>query len=302
MSAAAATIEFFCLSCSLTGELDLHGRCATCGSDAVTHPLRYQLNLLEADDCCIREKRAPPALNLEGNEDCCRGSLFSVSWQASLIAFRQTIFDFNNKGKRRMKRNFLAILAFVFLSAISAISQEARSEVSVQATGFFTKDSDGQGISQKTTQSGGVLAGYRYRINRWFSAEGDYGYNRNTQQYFTTSGASRIQANVHSVTGDLVVNLPFRFHRLLPYVLGGGGALIFKPTNNLGGFVLGADTHAKGAFVYGGGADYVITRRVSLRAEYRGFVYKAPDFGLSSLNTDKWTHTALPSAGLVVRF
>jgi opacity protein-like surface antigen len=201
-----------------------------------------------------------------------------------------------------MKRSLFAVVAFVFLSAIAAISQEVRNEVSVQATGFFTKDSDGQGISNKTTQSGGILAGYRHRINHWFSAEANYGYNRNTQQYFMIGGASQIQADVHSVTGDIVVNLPFRFHKLLPYVLGGGGALIFSPTNNFGGFVPGADTQAQGAFVYGGGSDYGITRHMSLRAEYRGFIYKVPDFGLSNLSTDGWTHTALPSAGLVVRF
>jgi outer membrane immunogenic protein len=193
-------------------------------------------------------------------------------------------------------------VAFVFVSAITALSQEIRNEVSVQATGFFTKDSNGQGISNNTTQSGGVLAGYRYRINHWISVEANYGYNRNTEQYFTIGGASRIQADVHSVTGDLVVNLPIRFHKLLPYVLGGGGALIFRPTNNLGGFVPGADTQTQGAFVYGGGANYGITRRVSLRAEYRGFIYKAPDFGLSNLSSGAWTHTALPSAGVVVRF
>ena len=218
------------------------------------------------------------------------------------MAFRKTGFDLKEKGKRRMKRNFLAILTFIFISAITAVSQEARNEVSVQAAGFFTKDSNGRGISEKTTQSGGILAGYRRRINRWFSAEADYSYNRNTEQYFSSSGVSRIQANVSSITSDVVVNLPFRFHKLLPYMLGGGGALIFSPTNNIGGFVPGADTHAKGTFVYGGGADYGITRHVSLRAEYRGFVYKAPDFGLNNLTTDKWTHTALPSAGLVLRF
>ena len=185
-----------------------------------------------------------------------------------------------------MKRPFFAIVAFIFLSAITALSQEVRNEVSVQATGLFTKDSDGQGISNKTTQSGGVLAGYRYRINRWFSGEANYGFNRSTEQCFTIGGDSRIQADVHSVTGDVVVNLSFRFHKLLPYVLGGGGALIFSPTNNFGGFVPGADTQAQGGFVYGGGADYGITRHVSLRAEYRGFVYKAPDFGLSNLSTD----------------
>jgi outer membrane immunogenic protein len=205
------------------------------------------------------------------------------------------------KGKT-LKRSWFVVVTFLFVSAIAGISQELRSEVSVQATGFFTKNSDGNGISQETTESGGVLAGYRYRINHWFSAEANYGYNRNNQRYFTSNGASQIQANIHSVTGDLVVNLPFKFHKLLPYALGGGGALIFNPTNNSGGFVTVADTRAQGAFVYGGGADYGLTRRLSLRAEYRGLVYKAPSFGLSNLNTDSWTHTALPSAGLVMRF
>lgn len=64
MATTVATSQFFCLSCRLTGELDVHGRCATCGSDAVTHPLRYRLDFLEADDC-IREKKAPLAVNLE---------------------------------------------------------------------------------------------------------------------------------------------------------------------------------------------------------------------------------------------
>src|SRR5262249_36673036 len=167
---------------------------------------------------------------LESDEECNRGSLFSRA-REFVMTFRKTNFDLNEEGKGSMKRNLLAILAFVFLSAMTAISQEVRNEVSVQAAGFFTKDSDGQGISQKTTQSGGILAGYRYRINHWFSAEANYGYNRSTEQYFSSSGASRIQANVNSVTSDVVVNLPFHLNKFLPYALAGGGALIFSPTN-----------------------------------------------------------------------
>lgn len=30
--------EFFCLDCSIVGELDRHGRCGTCGSNAVAFP------------------------------------------------------------------------------------------------------------------------------------------------------------------------------------------------------------------------------------------------------------------------
>jgi len=33
---------------------------------------------------------------------------------------------------------------------------------------FFTKDSTGNGILQRTTDTGGFLTGYRYRINRGF--------------------------------------------------------------------------------------------------------------------------------------
>ena len=174
--------------------------------------------------------------------------------------------------------------------------------MSVQGTGFFTKESNGNGISRTTTNTGGLEVGYRHHINRWFSAEANYGFDRNTQRYFSNAGQNRIQSDVHGVTGDVVVNLPLHISKFSPYALAGGGGLIFHPTGNGGGFVPGADTQAKGAFLYGAGADYVLTRHFSLRAEYRGFVYKDPDFGLQSLKTETWTHTAQPSAGIVYRF
>ena len=77
---------------------------------------------------------------------------------------------------------------------------------------------------------------------------------------------------------------------------------MFDPTGNAGGSFAGATWQAKGAFVYGAGADYAFTRHISLRAEYRGYVYKAPDFNVAGLSTDSWTHTAQPSAGFVFRF
>jgi hypothetical protein len=48
--------------------------------------------------------------------------------------------------------------------------------------------------------------------------------------------------------------------------------------------------------------DYRLVRALGLRLQYRGLVYKAPDFGLAALSTDSWTHTAEPSVGLVFRF
>jgi hypothetical protein len=204
-----------------------------------------------------------------------------------------------------MQRTAIFILAVVFLLSVGATAQEVRSDISVQGTGFFTKDSNGQGVSQEGTQSGGVLGAYRYHINRWVSAEVAYGWNRNSQLFATPGGFGRIQTDVHQATGGLVLNLPSprRLLRMSPYILAEGGALVFNPTNN-GGSVLGAQRQAVGAFVYGGGADFPVpmVRHTALRLEYRGLVYNAPNFGLSNLDTAGVTHTAQPSAGLVFRF
>src|SRR6267143_5936693 len=201
-----------------------------------------------------------------------------------------------------MRRTAVMLTGLVFLLTLSAAAQESRSDISLQGTGFFTRDTSGQGISRTTSDAGGFMVGYRYHINRWLSAEGNYGFDRNTQRYFGSFGESRIQANAHSATGDLAVNLPLPIKRVSTYALAGGGGLFFDPTGNPGGSVPGAGTQGRGAFLYGAGADYTLTRRFSLRAEYRGFVYRNPDFGLAALRTDSWTHTAQPSAGIVFHF
>ncbi len=202
-----------------------------------------------------------------------------------------------------MSRNFVMSLLVVLVLTLGATAQEQRSEIGLQGTGFFTKDSNGQGISQHATDTGGLLVSYRYWFNRWIATQADYGYNRNTQQYFIPLGAARVQADIHQVTGGLVVSLPRPARlRLNPYLLAEGGALVFSPTGNVGGFVPGADTQTRGVFVYGGGANFPFSKHLSLRAEYRGLVYNTPDFGLQSLNTNALTHTAQPSAGIVFRF
>jgi opacity protein-like surface antigen len=202
-----------------------------------------------------------------------------------------------------MRQMVIVVAVMVLLLSVGSTAQEARSEFSLQGTGLFTKDTTGRDTTQRATENGGFLVGYRYHFNHWLAAEGVYGYGRNTQQYFAPAGLSRIQADIHQATGGLVVTLPTpaRF-RISPYVLAEGGALIFNPTGNLFGSVTGAQRQSAGVFVYGGGADFPVVRHVSLRAEYRGLVYNAPDFGISSLNTDKITHAAQPSAGIVLRF
>jgi hypothetical protein len=102
-----------------------------------------------------------------------------------------------------MRRIAVIIASIAVFLGGSAAAQEARSEIGVQGTGFFTTDTTRQGTTQRSTNTGGFLVGYRYSFNRWLAAEGVYGYDRNTQEYFAPAGFARVQANIHQATGAL---------------------------------------------------------------------------------------------------
>ena len=195
----------------------------------------------------------------------------------------------------------IAVIAAVAVSATTALAQvEQPSQISIQGTALITKSSKDQIPSNDATKSGGLLVGYSYQFSRWFGAEANYGYTRNSQNFITLGGPSSLQADFHEVTGALVAHIPVNVRSVRPYVLGGGGALVFDPTEKF--IVTGAERQTRGAFVYGGGADFDITKNFGVRAEYRGLVYKVPDFGLDGLNLDKFSHLAQPSVGFFVRF
>jgi hypothetical protein len=99
-----------------------------------------------------------------------------------------------NISKRTLS-GLTAVITILLLSATSAMAQEGRSQVNLQGTGVIIKDSDGGGLRQEATRSGGLLVGYSYQFNRWAGVEGNYGYTRNTQSYFGSSGQTGIRSN-----------------------------------------------------------------------------------------------------------
>jgi outer membrane immunogenic protein len=207
-----------------------------------------------------------------------------------------------------MSRKFVFLLTPLMLVFMTAsYAQDLRSEVSIQGTANITKNSDNLDVPNEATKSGGFLAGYRYHLSPWIAVQGDYGYTRNTQKYFDPFfGETDIQSNIHQLTGEAVITAP-PHSKVRPYGLAGVGALLFRPTNSLGNSFIGVgnntdNSQTKAAFVYGGGVDFDLTQFVSLRAEYRGLVYKIPDFQIPGLASDAFTHLAEPSIGLVWRF
>lgn len=204
-------------------------------------------------------------------------------------------------------KSVLSAVAFIFLFIASGFAQDFKSEFSVQGTANLPKNSTNIDIPHDATKSGGFLVGYRYHLNPWFALQGDYGYTRDTQKYFDPFfGETDIQANIHQLTGEAVISTPSS-SRVRPYGLAGIGGLFFRPTNSLNNNFIGVgqgsgNNQTKPAFVYGGGVDFDISKYLAFRAEYRGLLFKIPDFQLPGLASDNFTHIAQPSVGLVWRF
>jgi opacity protein-like surface antigen len=196
--------------------------------------------------------------------------------------------------------SFAAILlggALAALAALPAFSQEnGRSEVAVQAFGSFVKTTTQDGIQQGATNSGGVLASYRFFFSNNHGVEVNYGYSLNTQTYGLADGPLGVKSNQHELTAAYVYRHPLK--HFTPFVEAGVGGLVFDPKDTAI-----ATTQARAAFLYGGGADFNVTKRVFIRAEYRGLVYNSPTFDLApALGTDRVTHRAEPSIGFGYRF
>ncbi len=190
----------------------------------------------------------------------------------------------------------IAGIAAMAPPAFAQSEDSGKNEVTVQAFGSFVKSTTDNGVQNSATNSGGVLGSYRRFFDAHSGIEVNYGYTLNRQNYLSSSGAASVQSYSHEVSGAYVYRLPLA--RFTPFVLAGVGALVFDPKDSEG-----ADSQTRAAGVYGGGADFKISRHVFMRAEYRGFIYDSPTYSLPNVaGADRVTHRAEPSIGFGYRF
>jgi outer membrane immunogenic protein len=188
----------------------------------------------------------------------------------------------------------MKLIAILCGGALMAFAQTeySKQDVSVQALGSFVKSTWDKGVEQSATNSGGVLASYRYFFNKHNGAEINYAFTTNTQSY----GPVGVDTHSHEVSAAYVFRVPLK--RFTPFLLAGAGGLVFDPKD-----FAGASSQARAAFVYGGGADFNVGSHVFVRAEYRGLLYNSPTYGVPDFNgVDRVTHRAEPSIGLGYRF
>src|SRR5882724_47801 len=155
-------------------------------------------------------------------------------------------------SKKFVITSFVSI-ASMALPAFSQSESPGKNEISVQAFGSFLKSTTDNGIENTATNSGGVLGSYRYFFNARHGVEANYGYSLNTQSYRSTSGVLGVKSYSHEISAAYVFRMPMR--KFTPFVLAGAGGLIFDPKD-----FVGADSQTRAAFVYGGGADFNVSR------------------------------------------
>jgi len=213
-----------------------------------------------------------------------------------------------------------AVLATLFFLTLFSAGQDSRFDVSINAAGVFTKQSSGNGISQSATEGGGGFFTARVGFKAKHSFLFNYGRSKNSQVYQTID-SFHVLTTISEFTAAYSYS-PFRKGKFEPFVLAGGGILRFNPrstwvffpplANNEPNNIqvqLGAVRQTQPAFLYGLGVDYKLPWRFALRLQYRGFLYREPDFKVDtssgssvSFFTGALSHMAEPSVGLVFRF
>jgi opacity protein-like surface antigen len=197
--------------------------------------------------------------------------------------------------QKNMIATLVAGISWVALPAL-AQTEGARQDAAVQAFGSFVTGTTQNGINNSATNSGGVLATYRFFFSTHHGVEADYGYALNTQNYSSPAGLIGVNTHSHEISGAYVFRLPM--HSVTPFALAGVSALVFDPNN-----FAGASSQTRAAFVYGAGADVNLTNHAFIRAQYRGFVYNSPTYDLPAFaGLDRVAHRAEPSIGFGYRF
>jgi opacity protein-like surface antigen len=199
-----------------------------------------------------------------------------------------------------MKKTML--LGALFLSAAAGYAQESRQDVSVSASGNFAPEVHGAtGTRTTTNDTLGALVSYRYLLTPRSGIEANYGFTMNTPNYVVPG---TLNNNVHvrqqEFSGAYVYTRTYK--RYNPFLEGGIGAMFFSPildfqtqnqdvkrTTNLGG-------------IFGGGVAYELSPSFDIRAEYRGFVGKTPNFGFDSYTTNRYRVLSMPTIGIAYHF
>jgi outer membrane immunogenic protein len=195
----------------------------------------------------------------------------------------------------------MMLLGALMFSAAAGYAQESRQDVSISGFGLIGPTVHGAtNVVMTPTKTAGVLASYRFLLTPRSALEVNYSFAQNTN-YFVYGGSltrNPIHTRQQEVSAAYVFGLSFK--RYNPFVEAGIGALIFTPILD-GTYTLDAKQKTGIGGLFGAGLAYEISPSFDIRAEYRGFVVKAPSF-TTTLETNRYEVVSMPTIGVAYHF
>ena len=198
-------------------------------------------------------------------------------------------------------KKFALVALLLTLSALAAQAQESRQDVSVSGSVLLEPyKSSSTDVKVSAKRDLGALISYRFMLTPRGAIEANYGIAQGALHYIAPSYNYQVNTRVQEATAAYVYN--FNFRNWNPFLEGGGGALFWGNIRNLATTTLDVKGQTTISGLYGGGIAYEISPSFDIRAEYRGIFTKVPNFGDSSLSTNRYYNINNPVVGVAYHF
>jgi len=198
----------------------------------------------------------------------------------------------------------IAFIAFLLAVCVAAgRAQESRQDISVSGTAivepFMASSTDVQVAAQRGF---GAMLSYRFMLTPSSALEANYGITYENKIHYTISNTNNYVVNTRTQEVSFAYVRSFTYKKYNPFVEAGPGVLIFLPIRDATTTSLDVKQQTGVGGLYGAGIAYEISPSFDIRAEYRGFVTKVPDFGYSQLDTKRWYNISYPAIGVAYHF
>jgi opacity protein-like surface antigen len=183
-------------------------------------------------------------------------------------------------------------------------AQESRQDVSASFFGNYAPNVNGGSVlPMSSTHSGGFLGSYRYNVTPRSALELNYSWIQYAIKYHAISFPNgEVHTRQQEITAAYVYSRTY--HNYIPFVEAGVGGMIFTPILDRGTHQIDVKQNTNIGALFGGGLAYEISPSFDIRAEYRGFLLKAPDFGYQNgtFKTNRYYVNMSPSIGIAYHF
>jgi outer membrane immunogenic protein len=200
-------------------------------------------------------------------------------------------------------KKMMLLGALLVCAAAVGNAQESRQDVSASAIGVFGPTVNGIGDKANTLGAVGFLGSYRYSVTPRSGLEANYSYIQSSMK-FLPPGRALVYVHMRMQEASFAYTYSRNYHNFNPFVEIGAGAIIFTPITDYATSQLGQKQNTSIGMLSGVGLAYEISPSFDIRAEYRGFLLKTPDFGNvdSCCKTNRYEWLSLPSVGVAYHF